>query len=444
MSALGRKLNLEKKSTPSGWIVHQTRADGAHLRGWVRFAGDAKATQLSPGELPAALVKAKSLGCFEKQVPAHWIALPTGLDLQVHLRHPGQPQKETLEGGLDSALAGGYDSIVTMPNTNPYLDTAENLAAAIASALDLAATKNVKVGFTASATQGMQGEVSTDIQALAKAGAVAITDDGWGVKNPRAQAEIFARCAQVNLLFQQHAEMPGHKGVAPVSPFQAREGLPVYPRTAESEMIRRDVALLRKHPGARYHVLHVSTRESLEEIRRAKSEGLKVTAEVTPHHLIFSNRDIPAASDERCTYFKMNPPLFDPEDRAALREALRDGTIDCVSTDHAPHEFELKQKGWLLAPFGTRGLETALPALLQLMHEGELSLRRLVEVFSDAPRAVLAHAPFAAPAGLLLVDPTEEWEVSDLPGISKNSCFVGSRLHGKLQMRLEADCVYSV
>ncbi len=421
----------------AGWIVFR---DGSGTQEPSAWASLPKSSSIKEAKGAAALAlreEAKKSGCVERSIPSHWLVLPTGIDLQVHLRHPGQPMKEELEGGLASALDGGFDTVITMPNTNPFLDSAEALHAAIASAQEAEKKYPVRVAFTAAATQGMQGQSPTDIDSLAKAGAVAITDDGWGVKSEAAQDEIFAACARNDILFQQHAEMPGHKGVATASAFQKSQSLPEYPRTAESEMIRRDIALLRKNPGARYHVLHVSTRESLEEIRKAKTEGLRVTAEVTPHHLIFSNADIPEGKES--ANFKMNPPLFSPEDRAALRAALRDGTIDCVSTDHAPHEQELKEKGWTLAPFGTRGLETALPSLLTLMKEGELSLKRLLEVFSESPRKLLGKPEFLQPTGLLFVDPsaTHTVEEEDLPGISRNSCFLGATLHGRIELRGE-------
>jgi len=441
---MSRKAPLTKIPAANGWVIVQKRNDGASIRAWAHLAQMDRAVQASPSDIPALLERARSEGALEKTIPSHWIAIPTGLDLQVHLRHPGQAHKETLEGGLESALYGGYDGLVSMPNTDPFLDTPEALREAISSSQSLAASYPVKIGFAASATKGMQGKEETDIGALAAAGAVAITDDGWGVKYEKAQEAIFKACAQHGILFQQHAEMHGHKGVTPAGPFQQAHGLPEYPRTAESEMIRRDIKLLRKHPGARYHVLHVSTQESLEEIRQAKDEGLKVSAEVTPHHLIFSNHDIPEANDLRCTYFKMNPPLFGPEDRAALKAALKDGTIDCVSTDHAPHEKTLKAKGWLQAPFGTRGMETALPALMTLVHEGALSLQRAVEVFSSAPRRLLGQGAFSNASGLLFLDPTKKFEVGlvDLPGISENSCFLGHELYGHIEIRAQGAELY--
>lgn len=435
MSSVIRKAPLRSLTAPKGWVVFQKEKNQI-VRAW---SPRGKVT----GTDAAQLVESRRAeGAIVKEIPSHWIALPTGIDLQVHLRFPGQPHKETLEGGLESALYGGYDSVITMPNTNPFLDRPEVLSEAIDGWKTLAHEYPVRVGFTASATVGMQGQEAADIHALARAGAVAITDDGWGVKSDAAQAKVFEACAATDLLFQQHAETPGHKGVTPASAFQRSQKLPEYPRTAESSMVARDIALLRKTPGARYHILHISTRETLKEIRKAKAEGLKVTAEATPHHLYFSNADIPVG--EGSTNFKMNPPLFDPEDRAALREALRDGTIDCVSTDHAPHEASLKAGTWVTAPFGTRGMETALSVLTTLVKEGELSLGRLEEVWSSAPRLLLNRPEFAHPTGTLFVDPSASLDISlqDLPGHSENSCFLGTRLHGRIELRCEPTIIY--
>lgn len=435
MSSQSRKAPFFKTVCPKGWVVYQSD------KAWYCFSADGKIK--SSDSVKDILTRAKALGSWTKQIPDHWQPLATGLDLQVHLRFPGQPQKETLEGGLESALLGGFDSLVSMPNTQPFLDSTDSLAMAIQSSKELLDEYPVRVGFAAAATQGMQGQTATPIDALAKAGAVAITDDGWGVKSEKAQEEIFAACAANDLLFQQHCEMPGHKGVTPSGPFQKRFQLPEYPRTAESEMIRRDLKLLKKFPKARYHVLHVSTKESLVEIERAKNEGLNVTVEVTPHHLYFSNEDIPEPVDPRCTYFKMNPPLFAPEDRAALREAVSKGLIDCISTDHAPHEKDLKQKGWLVAPFGTRGMETALPVLLTLRNSLGLDFKKIEKLFSERPRQILKQ--FTEPTGLIFVDADFAYSIQkdDLPGISENSCFLGQTLRGRIEMRVHPEIVYS-
>ncbi len=437
---MARKAPFIKNPTPQGWAISQKTKNGTLAQVWWSVPGK-KILSASGQNALGLLGQAQASGVWHKEIPAHWLALPTGLDLQVHLRHPGQEQKETLVGGLESALYGGYDALVSMPNTQPFLDQPALLQEAILSSHQ--PNYPVRIGFAASATRSMQGQEATDIGALARAGAVAITDDGWGVKSNDAQEQIFSACATHDVLFQQHAEMPGHGGVTPAGPFQKRENLPPYPQEAESQMIERDLALLRKHPKARYHVLHVSTKESVAAIRRGKDEGLRISAEVTPHHLFFSNLDIPSASDEKCTYFKMNPPLFGPEDREALRVGLQDGTLDCVSTDHAPHEKTAKAKGWLLAPFGTRGMETTIPVLFSLMKQGILSLEKIVEVFHANPRRILGFFPEAT--GLIFVDPlcTHTIQLEDLPGISENSCFLGTTLTGRIELRGSPDAIFT-
>ena len=253
---------------------------------------------------------------------------------------------------------------------------------------------------------------------------------------------LFAACANLEVPYFQHAEEHGHKGVASESAFQKKEKLNPYPRTAESAMVARDLALLRKHRKAHYHVLHISTKETVDLITKAKAEGLNITAEVTPHHLFFANTDIPAESDSRSSYFKMNPPLFTPEDREALQEALQSGVVDCVSTDHAPHELSAKQRGWALAPFGTRGLETTIPVLVHLWKQKKISLSQIEKVFSTNSRKILPQKTKAS--AVLFVDPDLTFTVTekDLPGISKNSCFIGAKLSGRIVFRAESSGLY--
>lgn len=375
----------------------------------------------------------------QSHIPAHWIKIPTGYDLQVHLRFPGQKHKETLLGGLTAAYLGGYDEILTMPNTVPFLDTPERLAKAKA---DFKNQEHllppVKVGFSAAATLDMKGETPADILGLVKSGATAITDDGWGVKSEAAMLRILELCRDADVPFLQHAEMPGHGGVATASAFQVKHGLPEYPRLAESNMVKRDIELLKKVKGARYHVLHISTLETLEVVKQAKQAGLNITCEVTPHHLLVSNTSIPDETSETSTYYKMNPPIFSENDRLALVKALADGYIDIVSTDHAPHESELKKLGWLKAPFGTRGLQTALPALLTLYNQGHLSLERINEIYSLNARKILS-VQNQAPTGYLLVDPFEKWifKKEHLAGVSENSIFIGSEFIGRIKGRFD-------
>jgi len=433
---------MQETNLKSPWGIFQKSSSGEFLRLWTNFHGKIEGISNNVENL---ITKIKASGGFLKEIPEYYLCFPTGIDLQVHLRFPGQASKETLEGGLNSALVGGYDAVLTMPNTYPYLDDAVILKQAIADCeKNRIRFSETRVLFTAAGTKGMQGIEAVNISALVQAGAVAITDDGWGVKSEEAMSAIFAACADCNVPFLQHAEMPGHKGVATASSFQKQAGLPEYPKLAESDMVKRDIALLRKHKKARYHVLHISTRETLEEIRKAKEEGLNITAEVTPHHLFFSNAEIPPESTAESTSFKMNPPLFSPEDREALQLALRDGLIDFVSTDHAPHEFSAKSQGWLKAPFGTRGMETALPVLVHLMGKGMLSKKRVEEVFSSVPRKFIGVTDVAQPKGLVFVDPTKAWTVgvNDLPGISKNSCFLGATLQARIEMRAGENVIY--
>ncbi|MCO5143870.1 MAG: amidohydrolase family protein [Oligoflexia bacterium] len=428
-------LNFQKKSAP--WMIVQ-KESGKIANLWTCKGADheiihIEGVQSCQQQYPELSKQFQD----QQEIPEDTLFLPTGIDLQVHLRFPGQPTKEELLGGLESAIVGGYDTIVTMPNTNPYLDNPEELQKAVSSLKKLCPDHYpVKTYFTASGTKGMQGTLANNISSLKKAGAIAITDDGWGVKEESAMREIFRQCEENDILFQQHAEMPGHGGVASGSDFQKKFNLPEYPRTAESQMIARDIRILKDFPNARYHVLHVSTAESLKEIQKAKDAGLKVSAEVTPHHLFFCNEDIPDESNEISTSFKMNPPLFAKSDRDALRKALRDGLIDCVSTDHAPHEWKNKQNGWKQSPFGTRGMETALPALITLWKNGELSWSRLVEVFSMEARKLVSLQK--KPSGWLFLSPDAYTLTPQmLPGISRNTCFLQQKLYGKLDLRAE-------
>lgn len=433
------------KTSDRGWCVVSRDSSGEIARAWSWLPGTAGIRAVEGREAQSLALASKTQGHTLREVPEQVWVWPTGFDLQVHLRFPGQEGRETLEGGLASAFQGGFDTVVTMPNTEPFLDNAAVLQSAIkeARARQAAAGYPVSALFTAAATQGMRGDVPAAILELVRAGAVAITDDGWGVKSSEAMLAVLKACASAGVAFLQHAEMPGHKGHASPSPFQAQAQIPAYPRTAESEMVRRDLELLEQAPGARYHVLHVSTRETLAEVRRGKEAGLAVTAEVSPHHLFFSNRDITGAQPSLTTAFKMNPPLFDPEDRLALVAALESGLIDCVSTDHAPHSAEAKAAAWAEAPFGTRGLETALSTLVTLVVRGELSEARARAAFSQGGRRVLGDSAPAA-QGLLFIDPrsTREITTTHLPGISRNSCFLGSKLNGEIILRADPGALY--
>jgi dihydroorotase len=374
---------------------------------------------------------------FEILDAAGLALMPAGIDVQAHLRVPGQPQKETPLTGLRAALRGGYSAVLTMPNTQPVIDTPAVLANAKKEIASATEQTGIEVLWSAAVTLGQKGETLTDFEALAVAGVAAFTDDGKGVAPDGLMEESFHHLAKLKLPFLQHAEFPGHGGVLAPGPVQEKLGVKAYSAEAEWAMVDRDLKVLRKAPGARYHVLHISAKETIALLKKAKAEGLKVTGEVSPHHLHFSTHDL--SPDD--SSFKMNPPIRSPEDRAALIKALADGDIDFVATDHAPHESEKKGSDFADAAFGTTGLETCLRVLFELYAKNQISASRLVEVFSTAPARFLgleSRYGTLAPGRsfqALLIDaqaPARPIEVNELESLSKNNCFVGQKLPGRL------------
>ena len=433
-------MNISFKNNHSKNAIFQTLSNNEYRLFYIE---NGKNIRLKNDEAKEKKSLLENSGYHIQEVDSNYLIIERGLDLQTHLRFPGQDHKETLEGGLSSAFHGGYDSLVAMPNTSPFLDNPTLLSSTVEKQAS-AGQNIIKVAQTAAATIDMKGEVVTDIALLKEAGAIAITDDGWGVARDDIQDEVFRRCAENNLLFMQHAEMPGHGGFATASDFQKKFEIPEYPNHVESDMVKRDVELLRKHPKARYHVLHVTTKKSVEVIREAKKEGLNITAEVSPHHLMFCNEDIPdynGNNKDIVNNFKMNPPLYGPEDRQALREALKDGTLDCLSTDHAPHDFDSKDKFWSEAAFGTRGLCTALGALTTLCADGILDYDMIEYYFSKRPREILRADGFKESKGFVILNKSTKWTVQkdDLPGKSKNSIFLGTELKGRIEGILTTD-----
>lgn len=362
--------------------------------------------------------------------------IPAGVDPQVHLRVPGQAEKETAGTGLLAALRGGIGAVLSMPNTKPVIDNIEVCEAAMLELEEAAALTGVKAYLTGSITQNLKGKNSAPYEDLAKWGVKAFTDDGVGVVDDALMRSAFRASEATGLPILQHAEFPGHGGVLAKGPLQEKLGIPAYPTSAEADMVARDIELLKEFPKARYHVLHVSAHETLELVAAAKQRGLHVSCEVTPHHLWFSSDDI---KDDN-TSFKMNPPLRGKDDRRALRHALAEGIIDFVATDHAPHEMTAKGQNFKTSAFGTTGLETSLRVLLTLLREGVLSPSRLVQVFSTKPAAFLGISSdfgdiaVGRPMTAVLVDRNECEAVteSDLFSLSKNSCFLGERLDGKI------------
>jgi dihydroorotase len=365
--------------------------------------------------------------------------IPAGVDPQVHLRVPGQPQKELPETGLQAAIRGGIGALLNMPNTNPIIDSAQALQMGKREVEQAQKEAPVTVLWSATITEQMAGKSSAPFAELVKAGASALTDDGLGVEQDEHMNAAFAASAEYGVPVLQHAEVPGHGAALASGPLQKKLGLPAYPRSAEIDMVARDLKLLEKFPEASYHVLHVSCKETVELVADAKAKGLKVTCEVSPHHLALSSADI----QEDKTYFKMNPPLRDRADAEYFQAALRDGQIDFVATDHAPHELESKEKPFPAAAFGTTGLETSLRVLTDFVQKDALSESQLVRVFSASPAKFLGvEEKFGTlsegrPFNACLVDfaaPAKAVEPKDLWSKSKNNCFLGTALPDPLSM----------
>jgi dihydroorotase len=365
-----------------------------------------------------------------------WV-LPGFIDLHVHLREPGNTRAESIESGTRAAAAGGFTRVVCMPNTNPVLDRPERLRDLIGRIQRRAL---VKVIPAAALSVGLAGEKLTDIQALIKAGAGALSDDGKGTRRGSVLAQALRQTASVGMPVLVHCEdhRLSKNGVMNGGRLADSFGVPGYSAAAEWVHVQRDITLLRG-TGGRLHVQHVSTHKALRMIRLAKKHGLSVTCEVTPHHLFLADADIPVIDKEGGLdpNFKVNPPLRDRRDQKALQAALADGTVDALATDHAPHTRTAKNQGFLTAPFGMIGLETAFPLLLTLVWRRKLSRLRAVELLTAGPARILGidagTLRLGAAADLCLWDPDVRWTVSrhTLRSRSANTPFMGWRLRGR-------------
>jgi dihydroorotase len=361
-----------------------------------------------------------------------WVT-PGFVDLHVHLREPGQEYKETVETGTRAAVAGGFTSVCTMPNTVPPNDntTVTELILARAAAAGLA-----RVFPIGCVSRGRKGEELAEIGELKGAGCVALSDDGSPVSSAALMRRALEYARAFDLPIAVHAEelqLVG-KGVMNEGPPATRLGLRGIPAQAEDVMVLRDVALA-ELTGGRLHVCHVSTAGSVRAVREAKRRGLRVTAEAAPHHLSLSDEDV-AASDYD-TDFKMNPPLRSAADVRALQEGLADGTIDAIATDHAPHAVEDKRVEFDAAANGILGLETAFPVVLELVRQGKLGERRLVEALTAGPALA-----FGLPVGTLapgtladiaVLDPGLRWTVDPMrmASRSRNTPWKGRTLTGR-------------
>ena len=358
--------------------------------------------------------------------------LPAGVDAQVHLRVPGQREKETAKTGVAAAVRGGIGAMLTMPNTKPVLDSVAACETARAELDAWQRLYGVEVLLSAAITVGQLGKKAAGFDDLADFGVAAFTDDGYGVESDELMEEVLAASAKHGIPVLQHAETRGHGGILAAGPLQAELGIAPYPPAAETDMVARDLRLLLRHPEARYHVLHISSAETIRLVQESRRAGLSVSCEVSPHHLFFSSEDI----DPLNSSFKMNPPLRSSADRQALQAALADGSIDFVATDHAPHESAVKGGNFKTAAFGTLGLETSLRVLVDLWQKRILTGERLVEVFSSRPAQFLGIAdrfgrleqgrPFH---GVLIEAMATRNPVgTGFESLAQNSCFTGTPL----------------
>nr|WP_309099301.1 dihydroorotase [Fredinandcohnia onubensis] len=353
------------------------------------------------------------------------------VDVHVHLREPGGEHKETIETGSLSAAKGGFTTIAAMPNTRPVPDSVEQMNWLQQRIKD---TAHVNVLPYASITIRELGQELTDMNGLKEAGAFAFTDDGVGIQSAGMMLEAMKQAAAIDMPIVAHCEENTliNKGSVHEGEFSKKHGINGIPSVCESVHIARDV-LLAEAAGCHYHVCHVSTKESVRVIRDAKRAGIHVTAEVTPHHLLLCDEDIPALD----TNYKMNPPLRGREDLEALIEGLFDGTIDFIATDHAPHASEEKEQGMALAPFGIVGLETAFPLLYtHFVETNRMTLKQLVDFLTSKPantfKLPFGNIEIGKNADLTVIDlnATETIDPERFVSKGKNTPFTGWECKG--------------
>ncbi len=358
--------------------------------------------------------------------------VPGLIDIHTHLREPGREDEETILSGSQAAVAGGFTAVACMANTYPPIDSQEG----VRFVLERAKQANCRIYPIAAVTKGLKGEELTEVADLVKSGTVAISDDG----NPVARSQIMRRALEYSKIFNipiiSHCEDKdlSSGGVINESYTSTLLGLGGIPSVSEEIIVARDIHLAQFTQG-RLHLAHLSTAGSLALVREAKGKGIRVTAEVTPHHLILSDELIRQSFDPN---LKMNPPLREKKDIEALREGLADGTIDCIVTDHAPHSPEEKDVEFDAAPFGIIGLETSLGLILtELYHKGILGLKDIISLMSTNPAQILGlkggSLKVGDPADITIIDLEKEWKVkpSQFKSKSRNTPFGGWILKGK-------------
>lgn len=360
------------------------------------------------------------------------LVMPGFVDLHVHFREPGFEYKETIESGTAAAVAGGFTSVCCMPNTNPVNDN-QSITEFM---LDRAkAAGNAHVYPIGAITKGSEGKELAEIGDLRRAGCVAISDDGRPVMNSLVMRRAMEYARAFDIPVVDHCEdlHLSEGGCMNEGLVSTELGLPGIPSAAEDVMVARNVSLA-ELTGARLHLAHISTAGSVRMVREAKSRGLKVTAEACPHHFTLTEELTRGYN----THAKMNPPLRTWQDVQAIKEGLRDGTIDVIATDHAPHATQEKQQEFTEAPFGIVGLETALPLTLALVDEGILTIESAVAKLATAPAKAFSldagTLAAGASADVTIVDPQAQWEVdpSRFRSKSRNTPFAGWKVKGRV------------
>ena len=356
--------------------------------------------------------------------------VPGLFDMHVHLREPGREDTETVETGCNGAAAGGFTGVACMPNTNPAIDSAE----VVKFIIDKSVNHLVDVHPIGAVTIGRKGEGLAPLLELKEAGAVGFSDDGVAVKNASVLRSALEYSLMIDTPIIEHCEDESLAGGAMnESEVSTQLGLPSIPTVAEDLTVMRDI-LLAEYTGGRIHIAHISSKRSVELVREAKLRGVNVTAEVTPHHFTLSDDQLKSFD----TNLKMNPPLRTKSDVDSVIEGLKDGTIDCIASDHAPHSIEEKEMEFIYAPNGILGLETELGiSISELVNKNHLSFEQLVEKLSVNPRKILnlpvPRIAVGEKANLTIIDPNKIWtvDVNEFKSKSKNSPFDKRLLTGK-------------
>jgi len=361
------------------------------------------------------------------------IVVPGLIDMHVHLREPGREDEETVESGCRAAAAGGFTSICCMPNTTPRIDNQET----VKFVQDRANNADARVYVVGAITKDIAGKELSEIGDLVKMGAVAITDDGHYVQNPEIMRRALEYAQMFDIPVMQHVEDQYLCAVGVMNEsFQSlRLGLKGAPAVAEEIAVLRDIALCRM-TGARLHFQHITTRGAVDAIRKAKQEGVRITAEITPHHLVLTDEEIGGQFN---TNLRVNPPLRTKQDQTALIEGLVDGTIDCIASDHAPHSAEEKDCEFDKAPPGTIGLETTLGLVkTYIIDRGYLNWADAVKKMTINPARILnlpcGSLAVGSPADITIIDPDKQWTVKadKFRSRSRNSAFIGFKLSGQV------------